>query len=110
MRSLLAALALAAVIGLTPDVQAQTVGQQTASRSDLVVVPALPGETVRITTARRLPSARQSLRRYRGLRVYRPAPRTGALVRGEWAMPTVYTARGDRFVQRGGSYFYSGSR
>ena len=110
MRALLSALALASVAFLTPDASAQTARQTTASRADIVVVPALPGEAVRLTTARRMPTARQSLRRYRGLRVYRPTAGHGRIVQGQAVMPIVTTARGERFVQRGGSHFYAGGR
>ena len=110
MRSVLSALALATLVAFAPDADAQTSRQATASRSDLVVVPALPGEAVRITTARRMPSARQSLRRYRGLRVYRPSAHGGAFIQGRPVMPVVTTGRGERFVQSGGSFFYAGER
>lgn len=110
MYSLLPTLAFAAFLAIAPDAAAQSARQMTASHADIVVMPALPGEAMRITTARHLPTARASLGRYRSLRVYRPAARRGALVAGQPVMPAVYTAQGDRFVQRGGSYFYAGSR
>lgn len=99
----------ATLLFLAPESLAQRAPASASPRA-AVVVPALPGEAVRITTSRRAPSNRERLRQYRGIRVYRPAPAGVQVAPAQPVLPTVYTASGERFVRRGGSYFYAGTR
>lgn len=106
------ALATAVAIAMltAPTALAQGVSGQASAR-EAVVVPALPGEALRITTPGRVPSNREALRRYRGIRVYRSSPsgvRAIPVRSVEPAFPTIYTASGETFIRKGGSYFLAG--
>lgn len=100
-------LAIALAVATAPSAQAQR-ATGLASAQEAVVVPALPGEAVRITTPRRAPSNRDALRRFRGIRVYRSSPAGVHAIPAdafELAFPTYHAASGETFVRRGGSYF-----
>ena len=73
--------------------------------SSTVVVPSLPGEALRVTTADRQPPRQGRLaRRYRGIRANRVASVGASVVSARPVAPTISTPRA-AFIRRGGSYF-----
>lgn len=68
------------------------------------VVPAGPGEAIRLTTFERRPTAGARLDRYRGIRVFRDRSVAVPAGRALPAAPVLYTPDG-RFVSRGGATY-----
>ena len=103
-------IALAVTMGIVLLTTPQAHAQRAPGPGGAVVVPALPGEAMRITTPRRAPSSRESLRQYRGVRVYRAAPAQRLAVPARATEPAfpITTAQRRSFVRQGGSFFLVG--
>ena len=103
-------IALAVTMGIVLLTAPPAHAQRAPGPGGTVVVPALPGEAMRITTPRRAPSSRESLRQYRGVRVYRAAPAQRLAVPFRATEPAyrLTTAQGRSFVRLGGSFFLVG--
>ena len=100
----LPALGLLAALAAAPAVAQDAEATGPDPRSTFVV-PALPGEAVRVTTYAERPAGRGRLAaRYRGLRVHRTAPVAARPVRALVVEPVVRTPRA-AFVERAGSHF-----
>ena len=98
----LAALGALALLLALP-AQAQDDGPDPRST---VVVPAMPGEAVRVTTYATRPAQRGRLaQRYRGLRADRSPRAQARLVQVTGVRERVVSTPRHHFVQRGGTFF-----
>lgn len=94
---------LALALGLAATASAQTPAEP--SPASTFVVPAHPGEAVRVTTYAQRPAEQGRLaRRYRGIHVQRSTPGPAPVVRARPVARTYSTPR-DAFVRQGGTFF-----